>query len=76
MKLKSKNFSSRFIRDFFGAISLLSMVGIVGVVVHWLVRLILYDTTWGTIITGIVSVAVIVAIRVWNTNEEEEGKSE
>lgn len=65
MKLKSKNFFSRFIRDFFGAISLLSIMGTASVIIYWLVRLTIYDTTWGTIVSGIVFVATIVAIRVW-----------
>ena len=70
MKLRKRNFFGRFIKDFFQAVSLLSMIGLAGVIGYWLIRLIIYNVTLGTTISGIVCLAAIVAIRVWNTKEE------
>lgn len=68
--MRKKHFFKRFIKDFFGAVAMLSMVGTAGIIIYWLVRLTIYNVELGTIVSGIVFLATIVAIRVWNEKEE------
>ena len=71
MKLRNRSYWSRFIKNLFGFMSIISVIGGIVGIVYGLGYLIIWNTVLGAAVTGMVLIVATAAIYTWNETTDK-----